>query len=89
MTVPYNQSVLEDEGLREIDRIILDFLQEGRVTPVYLRERIIAEGVRDSITEQYCQQRLKRLVEHDHVENLLSVGLYQLSTDPRECDNDN
>lgn len=89
MTVPYNPSVLDDEGLREIDRVLLNFLQEGRVTPVYARERIIEEGVRESITEQYCQQRLKRLVEHEHAENLYNVGLYQLRTDPREGANDN
>lgn len=74
---------LSPEDLNEIDRTILQYLTEGRVTPVYLRERIIDEEVRESISEQYLGQRLKRLQEHNHVKNLYDTGLYELQQDPR------
>jgi len=75
---------LDEDDLREVDRFILDYLQEGRVTPAYCRDRIIQEGHREDLTSTYCGQRLQRLEEHAHVENLLGAGLYQLVTDPRE-----
>ena len=75
---------LDAGDLREVDRVMLDYLQEGRVTPVYARERIVDDGVRESITAQYCQQRLRRFEEHDHVRNLFDVGLYELVEDPRD-----
>lgn len=70
--------------LREVDELLLGYLDEGRVTPAYCRDRILLEGHRDSITSTYCGQRLQRLEEHDHVENLLDTGLYELVSDPRE-----
>lgn len=74
---------LTPDDLREVDEILLDYLQEGRITPVYARERILDEDVRESITAQYCGQRLRRLAEHGHVRNLYDVGLYELLEDPR------
>lgn len=74
---------LSDDDLRDIDRILLDYLREGRVTPAYARDRILDETDRDSITSTYLGQRLQRLEEHGHVENLYDVGLYELMTDPR------
>jgi len=74
---------LTPEDLREVDELLLDFLREGRVTPVYARERLVDDGHRESITEQYCGQRLQRLVEHEHVQNLYETGLYELLEDPR------
>lgn len=88
MEVPLVKGVLDDDELREVDRVLLDYLQDGRITPVYARERIVHEGFRESITEQYCQQRLKRFVEHDHAVNLFEIGLYELESDPREDDNE-
>jgi len=88
MKVPHGEGVLDDDGLREIDGVLLDYLQDGRVTPVYARERIVDDGIREGITEQYCQQRLKRLVEHNHAVNLFEVGLYELRNDPREDHNE-
>ena len=73
---------LDDEGLREVDRALLDYLAEGRVTPVYARDRLADEG-RNEVTSAYLGQRLKRLVEHGHAENLYDVGLYELVEDPR------
>ncbi|KTG24733.1 hypothetical protein AUR66_16575 [Haloferax profundi] len=75
---------LSSEDLNEIDSIIVEYLVEGRVTPVYLRERIIDEKIRESISEQYLGQRLKRLQEHNHVKNLYDTGLYELQEDPRD-----
>ncbi|HET7325462.1 MAG TPA: hypothetical protein VFJ06_14135 [Halococcus sp.] len=75
---------LSDSDLRDIDRVLLDYLAEGRVTPVYARERIVDESHRDDVTSAYLGQRLKRLVEHGHADNLYDVGLYQIVTDPRE-----
>jgi len=77
---------LDEDDLREVDELILGYLQEGRVTPAYCRDRILEEGHRESITSTYCGQRLQRLEEHDHVENLLGTGLYELRGDPREGD---
>lgn len=75
---------LDEDDLREIDEVILDYLQEGRVTPAYCRDRILDDDVRDEITSTYCGQRLGRLEEHGHVNNLYDTGLYQLISDPRE-----
>lgn len=75
---------LEADDLREIDELLLDYLNEGRVTPAYCRDRILHQGHRDSITSTYCGQRLQRLEEHGHVTNLLETGLYELVSDPRK-----
>lgn len=74
---------LTPADLREVDLIILDYLNEGRVTPAYCRDRITDEGHRGKITATYCGQRLQRLEEHDHIENLYDNGLYELVDDPR------
>lgn len=68
--------VLSDEDLNSADREVLDTLQEGRATPSYLSDRLETD-------RSYLNQRLKRLVEHGHVDRLAS-GLYELTDDPRE-----
>jgi hypothetical protein len=73
--------------LRDVDRTILGYLADARVTPAYARERIAAEGG-DRYSRGYVQQRLARLEEHNHVENLFGVGLYELTNDPREDTDD-
>lgn len=78
-----NPMALDDDGLRDVDRDLLDYLQEGRVTPVYARDRMLDEDKRD-VTSTYLGQRLQRLEEHDHVRNLYDTGLYELIDDPRE-----
>lgn len=80
-------AVLKQDDLREIDRVILSYLREGRVTPVYCQKRILDEEVRDEISRGYVQERLARFVEHDHVENLYDVGLYELVDEPKEAQN--
>lgn len=73
---------LSASDLREIDKIILNYLREHCVTPAYCRDRIIDEGHRDEITATYCGQRLQRLEEHGHVRNLYDTGLYELVNEP-------
>lgn len=74
---------LSTDDLRDVDEDLLDYLQEGRVTPVYARDRMADEGVRD-VTSTYLGQRLQRLEEHRHARNLYDTGLYELVSDPRE-----
>jgi|GEM_PF-1563559 len=78
-----NPMTLSGDQLRDVDRDLLKYLREGRVTPVYARDRMEEEGARE-VTSAYLQQRLKRLVEHGHARNLLQDGLYELIDDPRE-----
>lgn len=75
------QGMLSDDDLRAVDRRILEYLDEGRLTPVYCQRRLEQDGMEYS--RGYVQERLARLVEHDHVENLLKTGLYELTHDPR------
>lgn len=66
---------LTPEDLNETDRAILDELNQGRVTPQYLADRL-------DVSRPYASDKLKRLVEHDHVEKI-APGLYELQDDPR------
>jgi len=74
--------MLSPDDLIEIDEQLLEYLREGRVTPKYARLRL-REDV-DDYSRGYVQQRLARLVEHSHVENLRDSGLYDLVDDPGE-----
>lgn len=73
---------LSDDDLRDVDGDLLDYLTEGRVTPVYARERMLDEDLRE-VTSTYLGQRLKRLTEHGYARNLYDTGLYELVDDPR------
>jgi hypothetical protein len=70
------QPVLEPRQLNEADREILDELHEGRASPSYLSEQT-------GVEQTYINQRLRRLDEHAHVENL-ARGLWELVDDPRD-----
>jgi len=70
--------------LRDIDERLLEFLDDGRVTPRYARTLLASEG--KDYSRQYIHERLKRLREHGVVENLGDDGLYELRDDPREND---
>jgi len=70
--------VLSQEDLNSADQEVLDQLQAGRVTPSYLADRLETD-------RSYLNQRLKRLVEHGHVDRL-AAGLYELVDDPRKDD---
>ncbi|EMA47954.1 hypothetical protein C449_00740 [Halococcus saccharolyticus DSM 5350] len=75
---------LSKNDLREIDAILVGYLKEGRVTPVYARDRVIDEGRRKEITSTYISQRLQRLTEHGHTRNLYDDGLYELVSEPED-----
>jgi len=70
--------VLTPDDLNETDGRVLDVLREGRVTPQYVAGEL-------DVSRTYASERLKRLVEHNHVARLAS-GLYELTDDPREDD---
>lgn len=74
--------VLSADDLRDVDQTILGYLREGRVTPAYARARLDEGG--EEYSRGYVQQRLARLEEHSHVENLFETGLYELVDDPGE-----
>lgn len=63
----------------ECDEAILCYLEEGRVTSAYLETKI-------EWSRSYITQRLKRLEEHELVQNLGDTGLYELNVD--DLDND-
>jgi len=77
--------MLNSDDLREVDEEIVAYLAEGRVTPAYARARLVDDGVGD-YSRGYVQQRLARLEEHSHVQNLYETGLYELVDDPREAE---
>lgn len=78
--------MLGPEDLRDVDLQVLQYLEEGRVTPRYARARLVEDL--DEYSRGYVQQRLARLEEHSHVENLYKTGLYELTSDPRNQSED-
>ena len=76
---------LTEDQLNDLDDKILNVLSDGRATPTLLKKTFEEEGT--EVSRQYVNQRLKRLSEHDHIENLFDTGVYELVTDPREEDN--
>lgn len=79
--------MLDAGDLNEMDGHLLDYLSEGRVTPAYARARLEDDDVGE-YSRGYVQQRLKRLEEHSHADNLYETGLYELINDPREAEDD-
>ena len=77
--------MLSDGDLNKVDRALLDYLDDGRVTPAYARARLASDGVgKGDYSRGYVQQKLKRFEEHSHAANLFETGLYELVDDPRE-----
>jgi len=71
------QLMLEPRQLNSTDREILSFMvKHGRVSPSWVAEET-------NNPRAYVSQRLKRLKEHDHV-NQPHRGLWDLIDDPRE-----
>ena len=66
---------LSPDQLNDTDRALLDLLREGRITPRYAADEL-------GMSRPYASERLKRLLEHEHVSRLAS-GLYQVENDPR------
>jgi len=77
-----NLMPLSEDELNELDNKILDVLADGRATPTLLKRIFEERGT--EVSRQYVNQRLKRLSEHDHIENLFDTGVYELLTDPRK-----
>jgi len=75
--------MLAADDLNEMDRRLLTYLSDGRLTPAYAKARLEDDGVGE-YSRGYIQQRLARLAEHDHAVNLYETGLYDLVDDPRE-----
>jgi hypothetical protein len=72
---------LPPEKLNDADELILNVLADGRATPTLVQRYLAAEGT--EFSRQYVNQRMKRLAEHGHIENLFDTGVYELADDPR------
>lgn len=70
--------VLTPDDLNDTDTAVLDVLRKGRVTPQYAADQM-------DVSRTYASERLKRLVEHGHVEKV-APGLYELVEDPRDIE---
>lgn len=77
-----DKMALPSEKLNDADRLILDVLQEGRATPTLVRRILESRG--NEYSRQYISQRITRLTEHGHLENLHDTGVYGVVDDPRE-----
>lgn len=82
-TATDNPGMLDPGDLRDVDRAILGYMADGRVTPAYVRAKLDEDDVGE-YSRSYVQQRLARFVEHSHAVNLYGTGLYELVDDPRE-----
>lgn len=78
---------LSPTDLNDLDNEILDCLQEGRATPTLIKRLLERKGTRETVSRQYVNQRLKRLTEHGHIDNILDTGVYELINDPRNSEN--
>ena len=67
--------MLTDAQLNAADRVVLDLLAEGRITPRFA-------AAESEYGSTYMSQRLSRLAEHGHVRRV-DRGLYELVDDPR------
>lgn len=74
--------MLTPDQLNDADALILDVLHEGRATPTLVRRVLDERG--HSFSRQYISQRIKRLAEHNHIENLHDTGVYAVVDDPRD-----
>lgn len=68
--------VLSPDDLNRTDKEVLGVLAGGRVTPRFVADEL-------DVSRTYASERLKRLVEHSHVEKV-APGLYELVDDPRD-----
>ena len=65
--------------LNETDKKVISKLEEGRNVPANIAEEL-------GLSRQYVQQRLRRLEEHGHVQNI-GRGVYEMIDDPRNRSN--
>lgn len=73
---------LPSEKLNDVDKLILDELADGRATPSLVQQCLADDG--NEFSRQYVNKRMRRLAEHEHIENLFDTGVYELVDDPRE-----
>lgn len=82
---------LHPSELDELDRAILDYLQEDRsvdrgwgiASPALVRDELHDRGFEDLPTRQTIQNRMKILASADHLENI-GQGHYRFVSDPRD-----
>lgn len=81
---------LSEGKLNEIDRWLLDFLEEHEwATPNLMRQYYNDEqhDPDDKVSRQWVSKRLSRMAEHKHLEKVHArADEYQLVDDPRESD---
>jgi hypothetical protein len=84
MAASNQPSVLSDDDLNDWDHHILTQLQtHGNLTPGAVR-KLLEESDTDPPVRQYINDRMRRLAEHNHLENIVNSGVYKLVDDPRE-----
>ena len=83
---------LDASELDDLDRAILDYLQEGRseetgwgmATPALVRD-VLEDRGRDVPTRQTIQHRMDGMAKADHLENVgYGKGVYRFLSDPRD-----
>lgn len=81
------QGIVTEDGehirLNGTDHRLLNYLDDGRITPELGRRLMIDKSSVEEVSRQYVNERLVRLAEHGIVENLYNLGLYELVEDPR------
>lgn len=84
MAVSNSDRVLDDDQLNDLDRAILQYLDnEGRATPRVIQQALESRGQNPGV-RQNVNSRLTRLAEHGHLKNVYDAGLYELIDDPRD-----
>lgn len=86
------QVTVKADDLDDLDRAILDFLQEGRdegepwgiATPVVVRAAIEERDFEDIPVRQTINNRMKRLELAGHLRNRFDKGEYLFLSDPRD-----
>lgn len=86
-----NVMTLDPSDLDDLDRAILDYLQEGhdegdpwgRATPSLIRDELSAREI-DVPVRQTINNRMKRLELAGHLKNLRDSGVYEFTDDPRQ-----
>jgi len=72
--------MLDESDLGPADEKLVELLREGRVTAPFAADET-------GYSLQYVRDRLGRLVEHGNAKKVYE-GLYELTVDPREMNED-
>lgn len=87
----YDEVPLDPSELDDLDRAILEFLEDGRdagepwgiATPAVILAELEERGFDDLPVRQTINNRLKRMAYAGHLENRHGKGEYKLVDDPR------